>query len=71
MKNTDAFQAKVKVLTKLFASGYVTEKELQNISMESVLQIPGITISDMQIIIDLQKQTKAGKLYSYLGMVEE
>jgi len=35
--------------------------------MESILKIPGITIPDMSLIIELQKQTKANKLFSYLG----
>jgi len=35
--------------------------------MESILKIPGITIPDMTVIMELQKHTKAGKLYSYLG----
>ena len=35
--------------------------------MESILKIPGITIPDMSLIIEIQKQTKANKLFSYLG----
>ena len=34
--------------------------------MESILKIPGITIPDMSLIIEFQKQTKANKLFSYL-----
>ncbi len=60
-------QQKVKVLTKLYESGCTTEKGLQALSMESILQVPGITIADMNIILELQKQTKANKLFSYLG----
>ena len=35
--------------------------------MESILKIPNITIQDMTVIMELQKATKAGKLFSYLG----
>ena len=65
-KNTP-LQQKVKVLTKLYESGCTTEKGLQALTMESILQVPGITIADMHIILELQKQTKANKLFSYLG----
>lgn len=60
-------QQKVKVLDKLYESGCKTEKELQALSMEAILKIPNITIADMTVIMELQKQTKAGKLFSYLG----
>lgn len=67
MKEKLTLQQKVKVLTKLFDSGCKTEKDLQAISTEEILQIPNITISDMKAIIELQKQTKANKLFSYLA----
>ena len=67
MKDKATFQNKVKVLNKLFDSGCDTEKKLQQLDMESILKIPGITIPDMSLIIELQKQTKANKLFSYLG----
>lgn len=60
-------QQKVKVLTKLYENGCKTEKELQALSMEAILKIPDITVADMQIILEMQKQTKANKLFSYLG----
>ena len=67
MKDTITLQQKVKVLNKLFDAKCRTEKELQALDMESILKIPGITIPDMSLIIELQKQTKANKLFSYLG----
>ena len=44
-----------------------TEKELQALDMENILKIPNITIQDMTVITELQKATKANKLFSYLG----
>ena len=35
--------------------------------MEAILKIPNITIPDMGVIMELQKNTKSGKLFSYLG----
>ena len=67
MKDTITLQQKVKVLNKLFDAKCRTEKDLQGLSMESILKIPSITIQDMSLIIELQKQTKANKLFSYLG----
>lgn len=67
MKDKITFQQKVKVLTKLFDSGYNTEKKLQQLDMENILKIPNITIPDMTVIMELQKQTKVNKLFSFLG----
>lgn len=67
MKDKNTFQQKVKVLNKLFDSGCDTEKKLQQLGTEGILKIPNITISDMTVILEMQKQTKAGKLFSYLG----
>lgn len=67
MQNKIPFQQKVKVLNKLFEHGFKTEKELQSLTLENILEIKGITIPEMSIITELQKQTKSGKLYSYLG----
>ena len=60
-------QQKIKVLEKLFISGCTSEKKLQALGMETILQISGITVPDMRIILELQKQDKANKLFSYLG----
>ena len=67
MKDTFTLQQKTKLLSKLIDSGINTEKKLQQLDMERILKITGITIPEMNLIIELQKQTKANKLYSYLG----
>lgn len=66
MPSEFTMQQKIKVITKLTESGYDTEKKLQKLEMENILQIKGITIPEMSIILALQKSTKIGKLYSYL-----
>lgn len=61
------FEQKIRVLTKLYESGCKTEKDLQSLTIETILKIPDITVPDMTIIMELQKKTKANKLFTYLG----
>lgn len=67
MKEAFTLQQKVKVLNKLFEANCKTEKDLQALGIEELLKIPNITIQDMTVITELQKQIKANKLFSYLG----
>lgn len=67
MKEAFTLQQKVKVLNKLFEADCKTEKDLQALGIEELLKIPNITIQDMTVITELQKQIKANKLFSYLG----
>lgn len=70
--NVDLYmQQKMNVLTKLRDDSIKDEKELQNLSAERMLKIPDVSIQDMQVIIDLQKSVRAGRLYSYLIEVPE
>lgn len=61
------FQQKTRVLNKLFSSGVKTEKGLQKLTLENILEIKNITIPEMAILTELQKQVKSGTLYSYLA----
>lgn len=62
--NTNDFQQKVKVLNKLFENGYDTEKKLQQLNMESLLKIQGITISDMAVLLSSKnRQKQAGCIH--------
>lgn len=67
MKDKNMLGQKVKVLQKLFDSKIRTERDLQALDMEKILDIPNITIADIRIISDIQKQSKANRLFSYLG----
>lgn len=67
MANKITFQQKIKAMNKLFEIGINTEKELQNLSLKSIVSIKGITVAEMNIIAELQESAKAGKLFSYLG----
>lgn len=61
------YQQKTRVLNKLFSSGVKTEKDLQKLTLENILEIKNISIPEMAIITELQKQVKTGTLYSYLA----
>lgn len=67
MNDKTTLGQKVKVLQKLFDNKVNTEKELQALDLERLLKIPNISIADIKIIVDIQKQSKANKLFSYLG----
>ncbi len=54
-----ALQQKVKVLAKLYDSGCKTEKDLKALSLQSILKIPDISVSDMTVITELQEQIAA------------
>ena len=60
-------QQKVKVLTKLFESGCKTEKDLKALNLQSILQIPDITVPDMAVITEFQEQVSKNRLFAYLG----
>ena len=62
-----SFQQKIKVLSKLFEGGCRTEKELQTLELAEMLNIPNITVSELSIIVKLQRAAKTHTLYSYLG----
>ena len=67
MKDTFILQLNTKLLSQLLDSAINTETKLQQLDMERISKISGITILEMNLIIELQKQTKANKLFSYLG----
>jgi hypothetical protein len=60
----------IKILTKLFDSGYCTEKEILGITLEKMLVIPNVTVTEIATINELQKAIKANKVISFLGGVE-
>ncbi len=67
MADKNALNQKIKVLIKLFDAGCTAEKQLQDLKMEDILNIPGITVPEMKEITEIQKQVKNRTLFSYLG----
>ncbi len=64
--DTNTLSQKTKVLEKLARSACKSEKELLALDMERIINIDGISLQDMAIILELQKNVKAHTLYSYL-----
>ena len=60
-------QKAIKVLQRLFDAGYVTGKEIVNMTMDEMLALPGVNVADLCIISELQKSIKANKVISYLS----
>ena len=67
MADKNVFTQKIKVLQKLFSAGCKTEKQLQELTIEDILNVPGITVPEMKEITEIQKQVKNKTLFSYLG----
>ena len=62
-KNTKA----VRTLNKLLDAGYDTEKSILSMSMEDMLRMPGITVTELAVINELQKHVKSNKVITFLG----
>lgn len=60
-------QKAVKVLNKVLDAGFTDEKAIAAMTMDDILSMQGITVSDIALINDLQKSIKANKVISFLG----
>lgn len=57
----------IRPLSKLIEAGFNSEKAILNMSMDDILSLPGISISEIGIINEIQKAVKAGKFITFLG----
>lgn len=57
---------KIKFLNKILASGSTTEKEIQQLKLEDIINKPGIKIDDLKELIELQSAIKSKNLFEYL-----
>jgi hypothetical protein len=60
-------QKAVKVLNKVLEAGFTDEKAISAMTMDDILSMQSITVSDIALINDLQKSIKANKVISFLG----
>ena len=60
----------VKVLNKIFEAGFTTEKDISAMTMDDILSMQGITVTEISMINDLQKAIKANKVITFLGGME-
>lgn len=61
----------VKTISKLLEEGYTTEKDIQAMTVDEMLLLPGISVGEIGMINELQKAIKANKVISYLGGEEK
>lgn len=61
----------VKTIAKLMDEGYATEKDIQAMTVDEILLLPGISVGEIGMINELQKAIKANKVISYLGGEEK
>ena len=59
------------LVKKLMEEGYATEKEIQAMTIDEMLVLPGISVGEIGMINELQKAIKANKVLSYLGGEEK
>ena len=64
-------QITVRILNKLFAKGYVSEKQIADLTVTEILALPGINIAEIEKISQLQKAVKQKKVIEFLSGVKE
>lgn len=61
----------VKTITKLLEEGFASEKDILAMTVDDMLLLPGISVTEISLINDLQKAIKGNKVISYLGGEEQ
>ena len=57
----------IKVLNKVLDAGFTDEKAIAAMTIDDILNMQGVTVADISIINELQKNIKANKVISFLG----
>jgi len=60
-------QKAVRVLNKVFEAGFTEEKAIAAMTMDDILSMQGITVTEITLINELQKSIKGNKVISFLG----
>lgn len=64
-------QVTIRVLNKLFAQGYVSERQIADLKVTEILALPGISIAEIEKITQLQEAVKQRKVIAFLAGVKE
>lgn len=64
-------QKAIKVLGKVLDAGFTDEKTISAMTMDDILSMQGITVTDIALINELQKSIKANKVITFLGGMSE
>ena len=65
-KLTEA-QKRMSTLDALFQAGFKSEKAITDMTIEQILGIDGLEVSEMRLISELQKAVKNHKVVSFLS----
>ena len=57
----------IKVLNKVLDAGFTDEKAIAAMTIDDILKMQGVTVTDIGIINELQKSIKANKVIAFLG----
>lgn len=60
-------KAAQKVLNKVIDAGYRDEKAVMGMSTQNMIDLPGISIPEVGMILELQKAIKTNHVISYLA----
>lgn len=60
-------QKAIKVLSKVLDAGFTTEKDISAMTMDDILSMPSMTVSDIALVNELQKSIKGNHVISFLG----
>ena len=57
----------IKVLNEVLDAGFTEEKAIAAMTIDDILKMQGVTVTDIGIINELQKSIKANKVVAFLG----
>lgn len=57
----------VRSLSKLMEAGFDNEKAVMAMTMDDILELPGISVAEIGMINKIQKAVKANKVITFLG----
>lgn len=60
-------QKAVRSIGKLMEAGFDTEKAIMGMTMDDILELPGVSVAEISIINQIQKAVKAGKVITFLS----
>lgn len=60
-------KAAQKALNKVIDAGYRSEKQVLGMTTQEMIDLPGISIPEVGMILELQKAIKSNRVVSYLA----
>ena len=60
-------QKAVRSIGKLMEAGFDSEKAIIGMTMDDILELPGVSVAEISTINQIQKAVKAGKVITFLS----